>query len=316
MTIVLYAHRWTRDMLLEIAKRFPSLSFVMPENDEEFEAALPSAEVLFGQITSAQYHLATNLKWIQYQGSGVNWINEIPELISDDIMVTNTRGAHASTIAEHTIGLLISLARGFYPLALDQANRIWRRPLQQPAIGLEGHTLGVLGCGQIGKAVASRSKAFHMKVIGCDIQVKKDDAFEGIVDYANLSSFLSQTNFLVITAPLTNETNGLIGMSQLRLLRKPSYVINVARGGIVVEDDLCSALAQGIVDGAGLDVQGVEPLSSDSPLFSQPNLVITPHCAGESTQTTRNIVETFCDNMQRFIEGNPLLNLVDKQKGY
>ena len=317
VNVVLYAHRWTPDMFAPIPPLFPDVNFIIPADEEAFEQALPQADVLFGSFTKEQYPLAGNLKWVQYQGSGVNWIDAIPEFVQDDIVLTNTRGAHASTIAEHTFGLLISLARGLYPLAIDQHNHHWRRPLQDPAVGLMGHTLGILGYGKIGQAVAQRAVAFQMKVTCCDVvPVAPSPLIEKAYTFDQLDTFLSCVNFLVITAPLTQETKNLIGLAEMKALRHPSYLIAVSRGGVVNEEDLKTALGQGHLDGAGLDVQTEEPLGTQSCLWDLPHCILTPHCSGESLQTNASIIDIFSGNLRRFLAGESLSNLVDKKKGY
>ncbi len=317
VNVVLYAHRWTPDMFSPIPPQFPEVNFIIPNTDEEFEAALPMADALFGSFTKEQYKLVKNLKWVQYQGSGVNWITSIPEFLEDDILLTNTRGAHASTIAEHTFGLLIGLARGLYPLAIDQHHHHWRRPLVDPAVGLDGYTIGILGYGKIGQAVAERAVAFNMQVVCCDVfPVQESQIVKKAYTFEQLDDFLHSVNFLVITAPLTEQTENLIGLNEMKSLRHPSYLISVSRGGIVNEDDLRVALTQGDLDGAGLDVQTKEPLPSDSFLWDLPHCILTPHCSGESLQTNAHILNIFAGNLRRFQRGENLMNLVDKKKGF
>ncbi len=317
MNVLLYAHRWTTDMYAPLLEKFKDINFMIPKDENEFSRYLNDADVLFGSVDNDQYKTAENLKWIQYQGSGVNWIFSVKDLINDNVPVTNTRGAHASTIAEHSMGLLIALARGFYPLFLDQHNHIWRRPLQEPAVGLFGLSLGILGFGMIGQALGERASAFGMDVYTCDINTNESRQYiKEKFDISQLDQFLLKINILIITVPLTKDTEGMIGLKEAGLLKKPSYIIAVSRGGVVKEDELCEALRRNLLTGAALDVQVEKPVPPSSPLWDTPHLIITPHCSGESSQTNQMVLDIFSENLSRFLEGRPLINVVDKRKGF
>lgn len=296
---------------------FPQAEVVLARTHAEAVAGAAEAEVIFGHLTREVFLAARRLRWVQSHGAGVEWLAPIPELVASDVIVTNTRGAHAATIAEHTFGLLIALARGFPSLYRAQGRREWLRPLERPAIGLAGLTLGVIGFGQIGRAVASRGHAFAMRTIAIDAQeMPAPDFVADLRGLDGLPELLRRADAVIVTAPLTAETRGMIGGEQLALMQPSAYLLAVSRGGVVDERALALALREGRLAGAALDVQEREPLPPESELWDVPNLLLTPHCSGESRQTTALELSIFRENLTRYIAGEGLMNMVDKRRGY
>jgi phosphoglycerate dehydrogenase-like enzyme len=280
-------------------------------------AAAPEVEIVFGHVARDVFLAASRLRWIQCHGAGMDWMMRVPELAASDVIVTNTRGAHAATIAEHTFGLLIALTRGFPRLWAAQQARAWLRPLGYTPVGLASLTLGIVGFGQIGRALAQRGHAFEMRVIAVDaLDVPPSPHVAAIGRLDALPDLLSRSDVVIITAPLIHETYHLIDAPALERMQPSAYLLAVSRGGVVDEVALVAALQAGRLAGAALDVQEQAPVPPDSPLWDVPNLILTPHCSGESAQTTALVTDMFCENLRRYLAGQPLLNLVDKQRGF
>jgi phosphoglycerate dehydrogenase-like enzyme len=296
----------------------PGVEFVTaPHHGQGLLDALEDADALYiHTVTPEMLRAAKKLRWVQSQGAGVEWIWNVPELAErDDITLCNTRGAHAQTIAEHAFGLLLSMTRCLPELLSAQKEHAWKKPSRP--VGLSGMTLGVIGLGRIGSAVAQRGHGFDMRVIGVDTNdVPRASYFERFWRLDQLSALLAEADVVVVATPLTPETRGMIGATQLAQMKAGAFLLVVSRGGIVDENALVASLKEGHLAGAGLDVTAIEPLPSDSPLWDAPNLYVTPHCSGASRQTTEGAWKIFAENAERFVRGEALENVVDKRRGY
>ncbi|MCX7027189.1 MAG: D-2-hydroxyacid dehydrogenase, partial [Spirochaetes bacterium] len=290
-----------------IIARFPFIKFEFTESREEALRKIADSDALFGHLDEEQYRAGTKLKWVQSQGSGVDWMFRVPGFGDSDIVVTNTRGAQSDTIAEHAVGLMISMTRGFYGMFLDHRAHTWRRPLVKPAVALYGMTVGIIGLGQIGLAIAERAKAFHMKVMGSDAEMRGPYAdverFFAVDEYHEM---VSRSNVIIVTVPLTDKTKNMMGAREFGMMQPGGYIVAVSRGGVVNESDLMDALKSGMLAGAALDVQVQKPVPPESPLWDTPNLILTPHCAGESTLTVEKTLGIFEENIRRFAAGERL----------
>lgn len=303
--------------LPRLMEAHPTIAFVVARTPAEVLAGVGDAEIVFGHLDRPAFLAARRLRWIQCHGAGVEWLAQIPEAAASDVLITNTRGAHAATIAEHTMGLLVALTRDFPALFAAQRRRVWLRPLARPAIGLAGLTVGIIGFGQIGRAIAERARAFAMTIVALDAQaIERPDHVAACWTLEGLPELLRAADVAIVAAPLTAETRGLLGAEQLALLKPSAYLLAISRGGIVDEAALASALRAGALAGAALDVQEHEPVPPDSPLWDVPNLILTPHCSGESALTTATELAIFRDNLARYRAGEPLHNLIDKARGY
>lgn len=308
---------WSEQQVRDLQTAFPEVEFVAAKTPEAMLAAAADAEVVFGRLSREAFLAAKKLRWIQSSAAGVEWLQEVPELADCDVIVTNTRGAHAVTIAEHTFGLLICLARGFVSLFRAQQRRAWLRPPEQPPVGVFGLTMGIIGLGQIGRAIAERAHAFGMSVIAVDAHdTPRPDYISNFWLLEGLPELLRRSDVVVVATPYTPQTEGMLGLEQLSLMKPSAYLLVVSRGGIVDEEAMVKLLHEGRLAGAGLDVQAVEPVPEDSPLWEAPNLIITPHCSGMSKQTTAMVIGICRDNLSRYLKQEQLHNLVDKQRGY
>ena len=308
---------WDQDRLAEVRKTFPQVEFTAASDQDKILREIPDAEVVYGGITREAFLAAKKLKWIQNTGAGVEKLARISEIAESDVIVTNTRGAHAATIAEHTFGLLISLTRNLRQTFQAQRDHNWGVQFDNPMVGLTGLTLGMVGLGNIGRAIAKRGHAFDMNVIAIDAhEVPKPDFVTELRLSDGLDDLLQRSDVVAVTTPHTPNTAGLLGEQQLRLMKPSSYLLVVSRGGIVDEDALARMLNEGKLAGAGLDVTATEPLPEDSPLWDTPNLLITPHCSGRSAFTSASALAIFHENLRRYLADEPLTNLVDLKLGY
>ncbi len=314
---LLIIRSWDGNLLAELKTTFPQVQFVATSEPDEILREISDAEIVFGGVTREAFRAAKRLKWIQNSGAGVDRLAPIAELAESDVIVTNTRGAHAATIAEHTFGLLISLTRNLPQSFQAQRDHNWNVRFDKPMVGLTGLTLGMVGLGNIGRAIAKRGHAFDMNVIAIDAhEVAKPDYVTELRLSDGLDDLLRRSDVVAVTTPRTPQTQGMLGEQQLGLMKPSSYLLVVSRGGIVDEDALARMLSEGRLAGAGLDVTATEPLPEDSPLWDTPNLLITPHCSGGSAFTSANVMAIFQENLRRYLAGEPLTNLVDLKLGY
>jgi phosphoglycerate dehydrogenase-like enzyme len=296
----------------------PDLEIVKALDREAALQAVGDADVIYGLISPELIAAAPKLRWFQASSAGVEAAARMPELVERDIVLTNTRGAHGPSIGEHVFALLFALTR-FMPACWERqrAHRWERGDLYRAAREINGGTMGLIGYGAIGRATAQRAAGFGMRVIAVDAHPVPPDANVAEVwPTSRIDELLRQSDVVVVTAPLTAETNHLLDAERLAKMRPDAYLIVVSRGGIVDEHALADALQSGRIAGAGIDVAEMEPLPADSPLWDAPNLVITPHMAGASSEKERRCVEILRDNLIRFANGEPLLNEVDKARGY
>jgi phosphoglycerate dehydrogenase-like enzyme len=282
------------------------------------DADLSQASVLFRADLSralfdALLERATTLRWVHTSSAGVDDL--LSEAIKTrHIMFTNSAGVHAIPIAEWVLhALLMIVKRGPATLAAQQSRR-WDHELAFDELG--GKTLTILGAGGIGREIARRAAACDLRVWGVNRSGRAVEGFERIVSGEQWRDLLPSSDFLVIAAPLTAATRNLIGAQELKLLPSHAWLINIARGAIVDENALIAALGSGTIAGAALDTFVEEPLPPESPLWTLPNVLIAPHRSGSSPRSTERVVDLFIGNLRRFIDDQPLHNVVDLEAGY
>jgi phosphoglycerate dehydrogenase-like enzyme len=258
---------------------------------------------------------ATSLQWLHLRGAGIDRIS-VPRLVDSDIVLTNGSGNHSPNIAEHVVALMLAFARQLPALIRDQAARVWRAP--DNVFELSGQTLLVVGCGNIGQELAWRASALGMKVIGARRRVGQAPlrGVSQVVAMQQLDDVLPLADHVALTLPLTAETQGVMSAARLNAMKPGAYFYNVGRGQTVDQPALIEALRSGRIAGAGLDVTDPEPLPPDSALWSEPGVVITAHSAGRTPRSYERFESLLLDNLARFSEGRPLLNVVDKAAGY
>jgi phosphoglycerate dehydrogenase-like enzyme len=296
----------------------PGLQIVTVTSPEELAAEIVDADVLYGFPSADLLERGKALRWIQSPSAGVNYLQDLTELVQNEIVLTNTRGAHGPSIGEHTFALLFALTRHIPESIEAQRKHYWARPeLYRTSREMRGLTMGIVGFGAIGRAVAQRAKGFDMEILAVDPHPDPGAPFVTETwGMERLPELLEQSDVVVVAAPLTAESNHLLNAAALARMKPDAYLIVVSRGGIVDEEALADVLEAGKLAGAGLDVTEVEPLPAESRLWDAPNTVITPHTAGDSSEKERRCVEILRENLIRFAHGETLMNLVDKQRGY
>ena len=270
-------------------------------------------EIIYGHISAADLAKAKALRWVQVASAGVEGMM-YPTFKASDIILTNSRRMHGSQIAEHAFALLLSLTRRIITQYDFMKEKRWEKA---PCIELAGMTMGILGLGGIGRAIAARAKAFEFNVIAVDPEpMEKPESVTELGKLDWLSEFMAKSNVVVVCCPITQETHKLLSHEQFNQMQDGSYLVNISRGKVVDEDALIAALRSGKLAGAGLDVTYTEPCPPDSPLWTEPNVVLTAHTAGGSQHIQARTMHLFIDNLHRYVKGEPLINVADKEKGY
>ncbi len=304
-------------------------------NNDEAAAALaahPDVEILYAfNLPPNALELAPGLRWLQLHSAGANHILDHP-IIKSDVAITTVSGIHATPIAEYVFASILAFRWQVPQWTQCQRDAKWpsNRWDLYARPELRGSTLGILGYGSIGREVGRLGKAFGMRVLALrrspgqaekGYAVKRTGDPEGAIPErfflpAELHEMLPECDYVVISLPLTPETRHFIGEAELKAMKPSAYLVNIARGPIVDEQALVRALRDGWIAGAGLDVFEREPLPDDSPLWTMENALISPHVAGFTPRYDERAIALFAENLDRYLSGQPLLNLVDKVKGY
>ena len=272
-------------------------------------------------LRAEQFKFAQKLRWIHAPTAAVHQLL-FPELVKSDVLLTNAREVHGPVVAEHVIALIFAMAKKIPQAARLQQGRTWGqdaiwndgpRPRE-----VEGATVGLIGLGSIGRAVARMAAALGMRVIAVREHPEKarPEGVAAVYAPPQLNDLLSQSDYVVVAAPLTDATRGLINAERLAAMRPDAYLINVGRGPQVDEAALADALRSRRIAGAALDVFEQEPLPPEPPLWELENLLITPHTAGLTEKLWQRHSALFSENLRRYLASEPLLFIVDKQKGY
>jgi phosphoglycerate dehydrogenase-like enzyme len=301
-----------------IAAEAPNLRIVSGLSHEEALARAAEAHGAdAGYGSEAFLAKATRLRWLQATSAGVERFITPALTARDEVLLTNFRTVHGPAIAEHAFALLLALTRDL-PGAIDaQRTSAWDRDGSMPRTALDGRTMLVVGLGGIGSEIAKRGHAFGMRVLATRrSQAEKPDFVDRVEGPDALHALLAEADVVVIAAPLTAETEGLFDERAFSAMREGSYLINIARGRIVVTEAMIAALKSGRLAGAGLDVTEPEPLPAEHPLWREPRVIITPHIAGDAEITRARGAELYRENLRRFASGEPLLNIVDLKAGY
>ena len=281
-------------------------------------AALPGSDVLFawrprGALLSEAWEHARDLRWIQSASAGVDALL-FPELVASHVVVTNARGVFDDAIAEYVVGVILVFAKGMVGVLEAQRRREWRH---RETERLEHKRVLVAGTGPIGRAIARSCAALGMQVRGVGRTSRpRDDEFGRVFAAEDLAEAAGWADYVVNALPATAETRHVFGTEVFAAMSPGARFVNVGRGSTVDEAALVRALEQGQVGGAALDVFEEEPLPADSPLWAMPNVVVSPHLAGDFAGWRESAVELFVGNLERYLTGKPLRNVVDKERGY
>jgi len=256
---------------------------------------------------------APRLRWIQSSSSGVGeWVKRLG-LVDTPIIVTNAAGIHATPLAEFVVFAMLYFARQWPHMVAEQRAHHWQRCAIET---LAGKTLGIVGLGQVGRRVAELARPFGVRVIGIRRGTAMTAEVDAVYPMDRLDDLLAQSDYLVLSVPYTHETAGLLDARRLEAMKTGAVLINIARGTIVDESAMVDSLRSGKLGGAALDVFSREPLPGDSPLWDMPNVLVTPHSMSTATDENTRLVNLFCDNLRRYLDGQPLRNEIDKIRGY
>ncbi|KRP99761.1 hydroxyacid dehydrogenase [Bradyrhizobium pachyrhizi] len=297
-----------------IASRFPQVRSIVAPNPEQLARCIREADVLLASRFPVDlFEQAKKLRWFQCTNAGVDSIMPVREKVGH-ITVTNARGIHGDIIADFVMAGVTMLHWDFRKLLRDQAARKWKPRYVAP---LGEKTLGVVGLGSIGATISRRAKSAGMTVVGSkrDVCVPVDGVDRLFASNA-LDEMLPLCHFVVLAVPATSTTVGLIGAAEIARMRRDAFLINIARGQVIVETELIKALKAGTIAGALLDVFEREPLPQESPLWDMPNVIATPHVSGSPTNYTERVFSIFADNIERLLSGEALTNVVDLRRGY
>lgn len=275
---------------------------------EEVEAIIPP----FRYKSEDLMHMK-NLKWVQSFSAGVN-THPLSYLKEKGILLTNTRGVHAPQMTDHIMGMILAFSRDFLPAIRHQKERPWS--YEYRLTELRGKELLIVGAGSIGQLLAKKAKAFDMTVVGLKRTPEKLSDFDQVLPLKQMLPAMETADYIVILAPLTKDTRGMVGEEAFQRMKKEAVLINLGRGPLVEEEALIRALTEGRIRGAGLDVFHKEPLPEESPLWDLENVLLTPHLGGFSDGTNRRAVELMAENIKRFRQGEKLQNVVDLHLGY
>jgi phosphoglycerate dehydrogenase-like enzyme len=317
--------------LARIVEAAAPMTVVNASTEAEALAAMPEADAFFGKITPALLAPAQKLRWVQSPTASLEHY-VFPALVEHPCTLTNMRGLFSDNIADQVMGYVLCFARNLHTYIRNQLEARWAPvggeeervtfaagPAQVTAIDrahrhLADQTLGVVGLGSIGAEIARRALAFSMRVIAVDpMQTTAPAGVSWLGPPPRLPELLAESDFVVIAAPHTPATEKLFRRPQFQQMKRSAYLINIGRGAIVDLADLVAALKAGEIAGAGLDVFEVEPLPADHPLWKFPNVILTPHVAGYSPRIAERHLALLLENLRRFVQGQPLRNLVNKE---
>ncbi|WP_445506366.1 D-2-hydroxyacid dehydrogenase [Niallia sp. 03190] len=315
---LLVTHDLQPALLDQIKSVIPNWDIYASAEANRWESHLSDAEIILGWRGNWDNKLVFNnkeLKWIQTWSAGVNSL-PLHELAEKNVLVTSANGVHSFPISETVFALMLALTRKIDTYVKNQQNKVW----DDSKIELEIHkkTVGIIGVGAIGKETAKIAKAFGMKVLGVRHSGKQAEFVDEMYKQSDLNKILPHCDYIVVTLPLTDETHYLFQKEQFSKMKDTAFFINIGRGEIVKEEDLVSALKDGEIAGAGLDVFETEPLQKESPLWEMENVIITPHTSGSTAQYDKRVIEDiFIPNLKTYLKDSSLpYNLVNYQKGY
>lgn len=328
----------TQKFLNEMAAVSPCLEIEQRTcvTSEDTTAALePDVEVLYAYGPPSRLDGADSLRWVQLHFSGIDHVSWSPIFDPENaIAVTNVAGAHAVSIGEYCITTMAMLARGFLQLFRDKRTKTWNQE-HSPPVELWGQTVGIVGYGHIGRELGRLATAHNMRILALKRNPERQRAtgyqWKGVGDPEGefperflgpdeLNELLGESDFVVNCLPHTQVTRGLFGKSEFRAMKKSAYFVNIGRGETVRDEALARALREGEIAGAALDAfeTDPEPLPPDHPFWELNNVFVSPHISGtrHNERYLERTNELFCENLRRYLKGDPLFNIVTRQRGY
>lgn len=296
-------------------------AFVIGESVRDFAGATENAEIILSWSGSVAllrdvFLASRRLRWIHSRSAGLDQVL-FPELVNSEIILTNASGVFSPSLGEFALAAILYFAKDFRRMIRNQVAGVWE---QFDVTMISGQTLGIVGYGSIGRAIAERARALDMKVLALKRSASgrpnEDPLVDRIYVPAQLQEMLSQCDYIVVTLPLTAQTRGLIAEAEFAVMKKNAVVINVGRAPAINEPALIKALTEKRIRGAALDVFDQEPLPHGHPFYSVENVLLSPHCADHTPDWLDNSMRFFLEQLARFRRGETLLNIADKAAGY
>ena len=307
--------------LRKLAELPEETSIAVGKTAEAFERAAPDATVIFawslsGRLLRDVFHMAPRVRWLHTRSAGLDHLL-FPELVASPAVLTNGSGVFSQSLGEFALAGMLYFAKEVRRMVRNQMDGRWA-PFE--VVEVSGQTVGIVGYGDIGRAVAMRARAMGMRVLGMTrrgpLLYDTDTLVNRIYGPSDRLEMIAQCDYIVVAAPLTPETRGLIGEAEFAAMKPSAVVINVGRGPVIDEAALIRALTDGRIKGAALDVFDTEPLPEGHPFYRLENVLLSPHCADHTTSWLEDAMRFFLNNFERYRKGEPLLNVVEKQLGY
>ena len=312
-------HMKLEDGIPELEKKYPDVEIIHCTEPEDAPTLIADADVYIGWLNRDVFLAAKNIKWIQSPSSGVDYFVSIPELVESDVLLTSASGTHAACVAESAIAMILAFTRGIRDSILAQQQKQWAiGKIRSKMVELTNSTMGIIGFGNIGREIAKRGSAFDMRIIAVDLYPgDKPDYVSEVWGFDRLDDLLRESDYVLIAVPRTPETRGMIGAEQIALMKPTAMLVPMSRGGIIDEAAMATALREGRLAAAAMDVFATEPLPEDSELWEMENVLIAPHVSGGTQFEGQHVLEIFGENIGRFVRGElPLRNQVDKSAGF
>jgi phosphoglycerate dehydrogenase-like enzyme len=304
-----------------LQRAFPGLNIITGDSAESFEGVASQAEMIFNWSGSLAllrrvFAMCPNLRWVHSRSVGLEK-SLFPELIESTITLTNGVGVFSPSLGEWVLGAILYFAKDFRRLIRNQQEGIWS-PFDVWVV--QGKAIGIVGYGDIGRAVASRARPLGMNVLAVKRHGTGAGPADPLVDQIytpdRRAEMISRCDYVVIATPLTAETRGLIGEAELAAMKSSAVIINVGRGPVINQEALIRALSDGRIRGAALDVFDQEPLPAGHPFYTLENVLLSPHCADNTPDWLDQSMQLFIEQFKRFRSGEPLRNVVNKKLGY
>lgn len=299
--------RWT--------KEFNDCTMIDARDAKVAAREMPRATIAYGLPDIQAIPDAKSLRWIQLASAGVP-AALCPIATQQNIRVTNLAGLYGPTIAEHAIALMLILSRNLHVAQANQRDKKWDRTVANTMRDLHGKTVAVVGLGNIGQNIVRLAKALGMRVVGCRRTPRPTPFTDRVYDVGDRKTMLAEADYVAVAAPLTRETDGLLGPAEFQAMRPGAFYINISRGPVAQEASLVNALRSGRLAGAGLDVFAVEPLPPEHSLWTLPNVVISPHYSGETVNNSALPAQRFTRNLRNWLARRELEGAVNLELGY
>jgi phosphoglycerate dehydrogenase-like enzyme len=299
----------------------PETSIAVGNSTEAFKKMAPEAAVILNwsgprPLLREVFVMCPNLRWVHSKAAGLDTVL-FPELIESPVPLTNGRGVFSQSLGEFVVGATLYFAKDFRRMVRNQIAGRWE---QFDIVEISGQTAGIVGYGDIGRAAATRLRAMGMRILAVKRRgpalYNVDPLVDQIYSPDQLLEMLGRCDYVVVAAPLTPDTHGLIGDAEFAAMKPNAVVINVGRGPVIVEDAMVRALSEARIKGAALDVFDQEPLPDGHPFYRLENVLLSAHCADHTADWQEQAMRFFLEQFERFRSGQPLTNIVDKKLGY